>query len=144
VKAKKMIIDATDTILGRIATHAVKASVAGEEVIIINCEKAVITGDRNYVKGKYEHRMNMGTPGHGPFLPTEPHMLMKRTIRGMTEHKKSRGDEILKRILCYTGVPSELKDKKTEVLKNAQISKLSKMKITYMGELCTFLCGKRY
>ena len=39
-----MIINAENLILGRMTTYAAKKALQGEEVDIVNCEKAIITG----------------------------------------------------------------------------------------------------
>ena len=41
-----MIIDAKDMIVGRFATVAAKKALLGEKVDIINCESAIITGNK--------------------------------------------------------------------------------------------------
>ena len=44
-----MIIDANNLILGRMATFIAKQALLGEDIKIVNCEKAVITGDRKEI-----------------------------------------------------------------------------------------------
>ena len=41
-----MIIDASNLILGRLATFVAKQALLGEQVFIANCEKSVISGDK--------------------------------------------------------------------------------------------------
>jgi large subunit ribosomal protein L13 len=38
------IINAEDTILGRLASYIAKEALKGESFIILNCEKAIISG----------------------------------------------------------------------------------------------------
>ena len=52
-----MIIDASDMILGRLATYVAKKALLGEKVDIVNCEKAVITGNKKSVFEKYKKRV---------------------------------------------------------------------------------------
>lgn len=44
-----MIVDATGLVLGRLASVAAKSLLAGEEVKIVNAEKALITGSRDFI-----------------------------------------------------------------------------------------------
>jgi large subunit ribosomal protein L13 len=138
----KMIIDATDAVLGRVAAFAVVRAKQGNDVSVINCEKAVISGSKSYVYAKYEHRMNMGTPRHGPFLSRSPEMIMKRAIRGMLEHKKASGKELLSRIKCYSGVPDELKDQKAERAPKSDISKIPNTRFVRVSALSNHLGGQ--
>ena len=39
--------------------------------------------------------------------------MFKRSIRGMVGFKKTTGQEALKRIMCYIGVPKEFEGKET-------------------------------
>ena len=49
-----MIINAENLVLGRMAAVVAKQALLGEDINIVNCEKAVITGDKvsNYEKYK--------------------------------------------------------------------------------------------
>lgn len=137
-----MIIDATNSILGRIAVFAVEKAKEGNEVVIINCNNIIISGSKSYVFARYEHTMNMGTPRHGPFMSRESELIMKRTIRGMVEHKKSGGKALFEKIKCYSGVPDEFAGKKTERVPGAEMSKLPNNKFVKMSELAHYLGGQ--
>ena len=67
-----MIIDAKNMILGRIATVAAKQALLGEDVNVVNCELAVVSGRKKHVLEKYKKRENRGDPHHGPYLPKVP------------------------------------------------------------------------
>lgn len=131
-----MIIDAKDLILGRLATVAAKQALLGEEIIIINAEKAVISGNKANIFKKYYWRDNLGYALKGPYLPKTPYMFVKRVIRGMLPYKNYRGKEALKRIKCYPGNPSNVKG---ETIKNAQYSNLKKIKFVTVAEVCKHL-----
>ncbi len=102
------IIDASGAILGRLASEVAKRALKGEEIIIINAEKAVISGNKEAVVEKYLHRRQIGNPKKGPFFPKRPDLIVKRAIRGMLPYKRKRGKEALKRIKVFIGVPEEL------------------------------------
>ena len=130
-------IDATDTILGRLATYAAKKALLGENVEVINCEKAIVTGNKHRNYKDYQNEFKRGT-FKGPFIPKQPHLLVKRTIRGMLPHKQARGREALKRIRCHIGTPETLKEK-AEIIKEANVSKLPNYKYTTVGKICGYL-----
>ncbi len=130
-----IIIDATDLIVGRIGTYAAKQALLGEEIRIINSEKAVISGRKENTFEKYLTIKAMGTPRKGPFLHRMPERLLRRSIRGMLSHKKPRGKEAYKRILCYQGIPDEFKDKKSITIKDANRSKLPNLKYVNLKDV---------
>ncbi len=130
----KIIIDATNATLGRLASYAAKQSLLGKEVIIINCEEVVVTGSRKNIINHYlEYRTRGGTSLKGPFFPKSPERIVKRTIRGMLSYKQGRGRAALKRILCYNDAPKEYaeakkikagKEKNTSTTKLSEVSKI--------------------
>lgn len=108
-----IIVDATDLIAGRLATYVAKKALLGEEVRIINSEKAVISGKRDNTFDEFQARRTRGVPLKGPYIHRMPERLLRRVIRGMLPYKKPRGSAAYKRVLCYTDVPDEFKDKKS-------------------------------
>ena len=80
------VIDANGLILGRLASKVAKMLLLGENVIIINAEKAIISGNKRTTIAAYKERQNIKThynPVKGPFWLKTPHNLVRRTIRGM-------------------------------------------------------------
>src|SRR4030043_261685 len=106
-----MIVDAEDQILGRLANFAAKKALLGESIDIINCEKAVITGDRHYIIRKYNIRRARGQPTKGPFFSRRPDLFVRRAVRGMLPYKKERGKIAYLRIKCHIGAPEKLTGK---------------------------------
>lgn len=133
--AHKMIIDGTNTILGRLASYAAKQALLGKEVAIVNCNDIVLAGNRDNILGEYLIiRQKDGSNLKGPFLPKVPEKIMKRTIRGMLKYKKGRGEQAFDRIRCYNKVPAELESAQKVTLtkfsaenKNAKTMKLSEV-----------------
>ena len=136
-----MIIDAKDLILGRMITVIAKKALLGEKIDIVNCEKAIILGDKKNVLGKYKQRTNRGGPFHGPFIPKMPDRFVRRAVRGMLPYKKERGRMAFKRVMCYISVPDVFKDKKMEKIKEADISRIKTLKYVTVGNICKFLKG---
>ncbi|MEM3374268.1 MAG: 50S ribosomal protein L13 [Candidatus Woesearchaeota archaeon] len=124
-----ILIDATNTILGRMAAYAAKYALEGNKVVIVNCEKAYVSGSKQDVFADYLNRLERGTPRKGPFIHRMPDKLVRRTIRGMLPYKKAKGREAYKRVLCFVGVPEEYKNEKPIELDNkVKIEKLPTLK----------------
>jgi len=137
-----MILDATNIILGRLASFAAKKALLGERVDIINCGNAVITGNKKTTFKNQTIRLARGSKSKGPFTYKRPDMFVKRVIRGMLPYKKENGKKALDRIRCYIGVPDNFKDKKPEQLKKMDLSKLSVMKYATVEDVCKILGRK--
>ncbi|MBU1204251.1 MAG: 50S ribosomal protein L13 [Nanoarchaeota archaeon] len=137
-----MIINAEDMILGRLATYAAKEALRGKDIFIVNCEKAVISGSKKMVLGKYQEKVRRGAPLRGPYFPRMPDKIVRRTIRGMLSYKKERGRKALSKIKCYISVPEELKNKKMETIKQAHISKTQSLKYVSVGRISHLLGAK--
>ncbi len=136
-----MIIDADNSVLGRLAAAAAKQALLGEEIKIVNCEKAVITGDKKSVIKGYMELLEIGQPQQGPFVQRRPDMFVRRAIRGMLPRRQIRGREALSRVKCYIGVPSGVSEKGV-VLKGMKSIKSRKSNLT-VGELCLHLGDTR-
>jgi len=130
-----MIIDGTDLILGRLAAFAVKRALEGEQVIVVNCEKIIVSGRKEVTFADYKEKIDRGNPFKGPFYSRMPDRLTRRTIRGMLPHKRERGRLAFKRVMCYLGVPEEYKDKKLETIKGISSEKLKNIRYITLKEL---------
>jgi large subunit ribosomal protein L13 len=135
-----MNIDATNMILGRLASKVAKAALNGEDIVIVNCENAVISGSRKNVFERYKIGRLRGTPFTGPFTPRSAERIVKRTIRGMLPHKQDRGRDAMKKIICYRGIPDSLKNEKFEKIKEADMeTRLNSPKYVTVKELSLYL-----
>ncbi len=130
-----MIVDASGLIMGRLAAFAAKNALKGEKVDIVNCENAIVTGNKRNVIEKYKHQRSRGGPFHGPFIGRQAHMLLKHVIKGMLPHKQARGREALARIKCHLSVPKEFEGKKSETVRGAGFEKLETTKYLTLKEL---------
>jgi large subunit ribosomal protein L13 len=109
----EVFIDASNSVLGRLASAVCKKLDAGDVIIIVNAEKAIITGNPKKIVAKYLETRRRGSPQHGPFFPKRPELIVGRTIRGMLP-KTRKGRLLLKKVRVYTGKPHEFNDKKFE------------------------------
>lgn len=104
-----MIVDATGAVMGRIASAVAKKLLNGENIIIINAEKSVISGQKSVVYERYLHKRERGDRAKGPFYPRYPDKIMIRVIRGMVPRKKFMGRAALKRLKVFIGNPENYK-----------------------------------
>jgi large subunit ribosomal protein L13 len=124
--------DATDTALGRVASVVAKDLLKGKEVAVVNCEKCIISGNKNEIIGTITHWRGLGGIGQkGPKVSRVPHMLFKRMLRGMLPWNKTKGREAYDRLKCYTGTIAEAKDaqriKSTKPMKFVYLSEVSRL-----------------
>ena len=112
-----VVIDATDVVLGRLASHAAallrgkhKATFAphmdmGDFVIIVNADKVALTGQKAAQKKAYRHS---GYPGglkattYSELLEKNPVRAVEKAVRGMLP-KTSLGRAQLRKLKVYTG-----------------------------------------
>ena len=138
-----IIINAKDLIVGRFATYAAKSALLGEEVAIVNCEHAYITGTKKKVLDEFSRKRAMGTWATGPFYHRQPDRLVRRMIRGMLPHKQEKGKNAYKRIMCYLGIPEQFNNQKMETVEDAHISKVPNLRFVSLQEISKHLGAKR-
>jgi len=136
------VIDANNLILGRMASLVAQRLLNGEEINIINAERAIISGRKDTTFERYKAYVDRGSREFGPRFPRRPDQIVARTIRGMIPHKKMTGREAYKRLKVYIGVPPELSKEQTSTLENASITRLSTSNYTLLGELSRRLGSK--
>ncbi len=141
-----VIIDAEGLVAGRLASVVAKRLLRGENVIVINAEKAIITGKpqrivNQYLKKVSEWRTHYNPEKLGPKIPRRPDRLLKRMVRGMLPHKKPRGRLAYKRLRVYMGVPENVDVSKAIKVKEA-MRKNETVPFITLGELYKMLGGK--
>jgi len=113
--ANRIIIDANGAIFGRLCSFAAKKSLGGDEIIIVNSENAVMSGNKGNLIEKYLRlrKMGGGTSIKGPKYPKPPYMMLKRGIRGMLpDFRKGQGKIAFSKIKCFNKIPEEYKNEK--------------------------------
>jgi large subunit ribosomal protein L13 len=136
------VIDANGLIMGRLSSVVAQKLLAGEEVSVVNAEKAIISGSKIKTYKDYDEIRNMGTREFGPYFPKRPDRILKRTVRGMLPYKRARGRDALSRLKVYVGIPSEFKDAELITLAEADMNRLSSSKYMTLGELSHKLGSK--
>jgi len=138
-----VIVNAENQILGRMATHIAKLLIQGKKVVVVNSEKAVISGPRSRVVQGYQLvfgvRKFQNPEKNTIKRPRNPINIVKRTVRGMLPKIKSR-QTMLKNLIVYIGVPEEYKDKQMIRFEDADVKRLKGKYIT-VGELSKILGG---
>ncbi|HIH11591.1 TPA: 50S ribosomal protein L13 [Candidatus Woesearchaeota archaeon] len=131
-------------VLGRLATHVAKDALLGEEVVVVNSEKVVISGAKINTFEKELQRLNRrGYPLKSAKRTRIPERFVRRSIRGMLPWKIARGKEAFKRIMCYRGVPDVIKDKEFITVESASTKKLPNLKYVTILEVCKYMGGKK-
>lgn len=133
-----MILDATDLVLGRSASQVAKRLLEGEEVLVVNADKIVISGKKKSTLSEYDAWTKIRSlvdPTQGPFHPKESGDLFRRTVRGMLPMKKQKGRRAFERLEAYSEVPSELEGEEMETISGANVDQLSTRRFIRLGEL---------
>lgn len=137
---KVEVIDATGLLLGRAASQIAKKALLGTKVVVINCEKAVVSGSKETLLDGFKRKGGIGRPFHGPFTPRMPDRMLRRAVRGMLPFHKPRGREAYKLVVCYIGVPDEYQTQEAETFESALAdSKLKSGKTMTVGAIATIL-----
>ena len=118
------VINAEGLILGRMASKVAKKLLNGEEIIIVNAEKSVLSGKKKSKVAEAKQFLEVGAPERGPFHYRRPDRIMRKTVQGMLPIKQPKGKAAYKRLTVFMGVPEDLKDQKMDTFKEAQAAKL--------------------
>ena len=111
----KIFIDAEKGVMGRICSYAAKQALQGNDIIIVNSEKALISGTNTAIIQEFKEmrRLNTNKPEKGPFISRVPQKIMKRCVRGMIpDYRLGRGKIAFHKIKSYDGMPQEFKNEK--------------------------------
>ncbi|MBN1174656.1 MAG: 50S ribosomal protein L13 [Micromonosporaceae bacterium] len=111
------VIDASDVVLGRLATHAAtllrgkhKPVFAphvdtGDFVIVVNASKIALTGNKRQTKVAYRHSGFPGglkRTGYEEMLTKHPDRAVELAVRGMLPHNRL-ARKLIKKLKVYAG-----------------------------------------
>ena len=111
------VVDATDKVLGRLATQIAhrlrgkhKPEFAphmdnGDFIIVVNCEKIRVTGNKLANKRYYRHSGYVGGLKEitlDKLLASKPHLVLMHAVKGMLP-KNRLGRAMLKKLRIYSG-----------------------------------------
>ncbi len=95
------IVDASNLILGRMASYVAKKALDGKSMVVINAERAVISGTKQRVVAR-----------------------AKLKLKTRTLWKKPGGKDAFHRVKVYIGTPSEYQDRPATRVADADASRL--------------------
>ena len=130
IERKWYIVDAEGKTLGRLASQV--AAVlrgkhkptytphvdCGDNVIVINAEKVVLTGNKLQQKMYYNHSLHIGglrTRSAQTMIDKYPEEMVKRAITGMLQHNRL-GRQQAKKLYVYAGAAHKHEAQQPEVL----------------------------
>ncbi|MCX6375895.1 MAG: 50S ribosomal protein L13 [Armatimonadetes bacterium] len=114
---KWYVVDAAGKSVGRLASQVAKIlrgkhkptftphMDTGDHVVIVNADKAVLTGRSKPEEKIYHHTMYPGgikSTTYGKMLAKTPEKLIMRVVKGMLPHN-TLGAQMLKKLRVYTG-----------------------------------------
>ena len=123
-KTSTALVNADGLIVGRMASKVAKRLLNGEKVIIVNAEKAVLSGKKKGKVAEAKEFLEVGAPRKGPFHYRRPDRMLRKTVRGMLPFKQPKGKQAYKKLKVFIGVPEDLKGQQMITLKEAQAAKL--------------------
>jgi len=139
-----MIIDGEGLVLGRLASKVSKKLLDGENVTVLNAEKIVISGTKDWAYKKYKQRIDRASISNprrmGPKYPRRPDDIFRRTVRGMLPYKQSKGREAFKSLKVYVGIPAEFQNE--EILQPLEAMPKHVIKSVELGKVSHLLGSK--
>merc|ERR1712198_538366 len=119
---RPILIDGRGHLFGRLAALVAKTALTGQRVVVVRCEDINMSGSfyRNKLKYlEFLHKRCNVNPKRGPFHHRAPSKVFQRIVRGMLPHKTKRGQEALKRVKAFEGVPPPYDKMKRMVVPDA-------------------------
>jgi large subunit ribosomal protein L13 len=125
-----MIIDGEGLIMGRLASTVSKMLLNGEKVVILNAEKILISGTKEWAYARYKQRVDRASISNprkmGPKYPRRPDDIFRRTVRGMLPYRKTSGREAFKGLKVFVGIPQEFEGAEVFKVEEAQPKNIKK------------------
>lgn len=139
-----MIIDGEGLVLGRLASTVSKKLLSGESITILNAEKIIISGSKEWTYKKYKQRIDRASISNprdmGPKYPRRPDDIFRRTVRGMIPYRTTTGRRAFKNLKVCVGVPKEFEGEEIQKIPEAQPKNITKS--VELGKISTLLGSK--
>jgi large subunit ribosomal protein L13 len=126
-------VDASNQIAGRLSSKVAKLILSGKRVVVVNADKALISGSRSSVVRQWTEKLELSSrvnPIYGPIHPRRPDNILRRMVRGMVPRKKPKGALAMKRLRVYIGVPSEVSGSKLTKFEDAAATRPTPVYVT--------------
>jgi len=120
---KTIYVDASEQIAGRLCSIVARELLAGKRVVVLNAEKALVSGKTSSVFRQWQARLEIYShvnPIYGPIHPRRPDNIVRRMVRGMVPKTKSSGKSAMSRLRVYMGVPEKYASVKTSKFEHAK------------------------
>lgn len=117
-----IVINGDKAIFGRLLSFSAKKLQEGEDVVVVNAEKTVFSGNpERIVRRYYDKRgiQNKGNPEHSPKFPLRPDLFLKYILRGMLPKKKASGKKARDKFKAFLGMPKEFEGKAQKFYKTS-------------------------
>ena len=127
------IVDATNLILGRMASYVAKEALEGKRVIVVNAERAVVSGTKERVVARAKTKLKtrtLASQEKAPTHPRRPDTYVRRVIRGMLPWKKPHGKAAFHRVRVYVGTPADYQGKPAL---RPQFADSAKLRVPYVS-----------
>ncbi len=136
------VIDGKNAVYGRLASLVAKRIMNGEEIVVLNCEQILITGERDAVFADFKAKVDRGEckSRKGPFYPRRSDLLFKRAVRGMIPWTSTSGREAYRRLHVFVGVPKQFAESPAETVEFS--TKKITGKYVTLGAVSGFLGSK--
>jgi len=133
------VIDGRNLIHGRLASVVAERIMDGEEIVVLNAEAIIITGERDKIFSGFKAKVDRGdtTKRKGPFYPRRADLLFKRCVRGMIPWMSTSGREAYRRLHVFVGTPKQYQDVEKE--RPAEAVRKITGKYTTLGAVSKFL-----
>ena len=139
-----MIINGEGLIMGRLASTISKKLLEGEEIVVLNAEKIIISGTKEWAYARYKQRLDRASISNprkmGPKYPRRPDDIFRRTVRGMLPYRKTTGRKAFKGLKVFVGVPSEYEG--SEMFKVQEAEPKNVTKAIELGKVSKLLGSK--
>ncbi len=133
-KPSVTLVNAEGLIVGRMCSKVAKRLLNGEDVIILNAEKAVFSGKKKSKVLEAHIFLEVGAPRRGPFHYRRPDRFLQKAVRGMVPYKQPKGKNAYKRLKVFMGVPLEFKNQEMITFTEASAANLKGPHFT-LGEM---------
>jgi large subunit ribosomal protein L13 len=137
VESSVLYVDAAGQIAGRLCSNVSHELLSGRRVVVVNAEKALLSGDRDSVVRQWRTKLEISSrvnPIYGPIHYRRPDGIMRRMVRGMVPRKKTKGVLAMKKLRVYIGVPESAAKAKLSRFEDAVAPRPPSLYIT-LGEL---------
>ena len=137
------VIDGKNAVLGRLGTVVAQKIMAGEDVVVLNCESIIVTGEKEMVFADYKARFDRGEckSRKGPFYPRRADLLFQRSVRGMIPWTTTSGRNAFRRLHAYVGTPKQFTEGFDITVEEQAMKKITG-KYTTLGAVAKFLGSK--